>query len=483
MIYVILGTTASGKTDLAIRLAKEFSMPLISCDAYQVYKEFELGTACPRDEELEGIDHHFFKDYSIDDPIDVKKYQKEVRKLLDEYLEKGQDVILSGGTFLYVRAALFSYEFPDEEENNTYDSYSDEELYEMLKNKDPELAATLHPNNSRRVKRALINLDNNKKANKDDLKLLYPARFFAIDKSIEEVNQNIVLRCDKMFEQGLIEEVKKIVVTHKDLTTAFMAIGYKEVLNGLQENKTLEEIKQDVIVHTRQYAKRQRTFLRHQFKNLIQLKSEEIYKLISLDQKKKTRTIASLGKANYSKIENKKVLVCGLGGVGAIVVSSLARIGVKNIAILDKDVGEQKLKEIDPLIQIKKYPLLLNEDNVKNLGHFDFIFDCIDDVKAKVALVKYALENNIDIIMCTGTARKKDSTMIKMGYLKDTGEPLARACKRKLVEQGIDIDKIKVIYSNEPALKKTKEILPSLPTVPNAAGLSMVTYFIKTIIS
>lgn len=75
----------------------------------------------------------FFKDYSIDDPIDVKKYQKEVRKLLDEYLEKGQDVILSGGTFLYVRAALFSYEFPDEEENNTYDSYSDEELYEMLK--------------------------------------------------------------------------------------------------------------------------------------------------------------------------------------------------------------------------------------------------------------------------------------------------------------------------------------------------------------
>lgn len=119
----------------------------------------------------------FFKDYSIDDPIDVKKYQKEVRKLLDEYLEKGQDVILSGGTFLYVRAALFSYEFPDEEENNTYDSYSDEELYEMLKNKDPELAATLHPNNSRRVKRALINLDNNKKANKDDLKLLYPARF------------------------------------------------------------------------------------------------------------------------------------------------------------------------------------------------------------------------------------------------------------------------------------------------------------------
>lgn len=507
MIYVILGTTASGKTDLAIRLAKEFSMPLISCDAYQVYKEFELGTACPRDEELEGIDHHFFKYYSIDDPIDVKKYQKEVRKLLDEYLEKGQDVILSGGTFLYVRAALFSYEFPDEEENNTYDSYSDEELYEMLKNKDPELAATLHPNNSRRVKRALINLDNNKKANKDDLKLLYPARFFAIDKSIEEVNQNIVLRCDKMFEQGLIEEVKKIVVTHKDLTTAFMAIGYKEVLNGLQENKTLEEIKQDVIVHTRQYAKRQRTFLRHQFKNLIQLKSEEIYKLISLDQKKKTRTIASLGKANYSKIENKKVLVCGLGGVGAIVVSSLARIGVKNIAILDKDVveesnlnrqmlydiediskskvdvAEQKLKEIDPLIQIKKYHLLLNEDNVKNLGHFDFIFDCIDDVKAKVALVKYALENNIDIIMCTGTARKKDSTMIKMGYLKDTGEPLARACKRKLVEQGIDIDKIKVIYSNEPALKKTKEILPSLPTVPNAAGLSMVTYFIKTIIS
>lgn len=442
MIYVILGTTASGKTDLAIRLAKEFSMPLISCDAYQVYKEFELGTACPRDEELEGIDHHFFKDYSIDDPIDVKKYQKEVRKLLDEYLEKGQDVILSGGTFLYVRAALFSYEFPDEEENNTYDSYSDEELYEMLKNKDPELAATLHPNNSRRVKRALINLDNNKKANKDDLKLLYPARFFAIDKSIEEVNQNIVLRCDKMFEQGLIEEVKKIVVTHKDLTTAFMAIGYKEVLNGLQENKTLEEIKQDVIVHTRQYAKRQRTFLRHQFKNLIQLKSEEIYKLISLDQKKKTRTIASLGKANYSKIENKKVLVCGLGGVGAIVVSSLARIGVKNIAILDKDVveesnlnrqmlydiediskskvdvAEQKLKEIDPLIQIKKYPLLLNEDNVKNLGHFDFIFDCIDDVKAKVALVKYALENNIDIIMCTGTARKKRFNNDKNGVFK-----------------------------------------------------------------
>ena len=80
MIYVILGTTASGKTDLAIRLAKEFSMPLISCDAYQVYKEFELGTACPRDEELEGIDHHFFKDYSIDDANAIEEITREAKQ-------------------------------------------------------------------------------------------------------------------------------------------------------------------------------------------------------------------------------------------------------------------------------------------------------------------------------------------------------------------------------------------------------------------
>ncbi len=127
MIYVILGTTASGKTDLALKLARKFNMPLIGCDAFQIYKELIKGSAAPSEEELSGVKHHLISDHTIQKPINIAEYQKECRKILDEYINNGQDVIMCGGSFLYVKAALFSYEFPEEESSNeSFDKFSND---------------------------------------------------------------------------------------------------------------------------------------------------------------------------------------------------------------------------------------------------------------------------------------------------------------------------------------------------------------------
>ena len=111
MIYVILGQTASGKTNLACKLARKFNIPLINADAFQVYDKLDIGSAKPSKEELDGIEYHMISNISLETNYNVKLYQQEVRKLLDGYLLENRDVILSGGSFLYVKAALFNYVF------------------------------------------------------------------------------------------------------------------------------------------------------------------------------------------------------------------------------------------------------------------------------------------------------------------------------------------------------------------------------------
>lgn len=284
MVYVILGQTASGKTRLATRLSRDLNLPLIGADAYQVYKELNIGTDKPTKNDLAGITSYLIDDRSVDTPLNVSEYQKECRKILDEYQKKGQDVILSGGTFLYVKAALYPYEFSEEKsdpelEKRVY-SLSLEQALEELETKDPESYKSVDKMNPRRVQRALIiALKGQKKSEeaKKNPKLLYPAEIYAINIDVGLGNEKINRRVDQMFEEGLVDEVRGLLSKYDPSLSSLHAIGYTEIIKGLQENQSTEEMKEAIKKDTRHYAKRQRTFLRHQFPGIRFRTSEEIY--------------------------------------------------------------------------------------------------------------------------------------------------------------------------------------------------------------
>ena len=505
MIYVILGQTASGKTNLACKLARKFNIPLINADAFQVYDKLDIGSAKPSKEELDGIEYHMISNISLETNYNVKLYQQEVRKLLDGYLLENRDVILSGGSFLYVKAALFNYVFTSENEdlNLEFEKYNIEELQKILYDIDPKSYENIDINNKRRLVRAIVlaKQGNPIYQNKNGDELIYPAKFFNIDISTQEINSRIDIRVEKMFELGLLDEVKSLLKNYPKDIQAFKAIGYKEIIAGLNDNLSKEDMIKQVQQNTRQYAKRQRTFLRHQFPNIITLSSQDIYNYICIDIERKIRNRASISSCVLSKLEKMKIAVVGLGGVGSIVSTSLIRLGAFKLVLIDKDkieasnlnrqivynsldIGLDKvnackehLLKIDPYAQI----VALNKEvEVDDISNCDFVFDCIDDVNSKAIIAKYCLENNIGFISATGTGLRKDASKIKIGTLDMIGEPLAKAYKKALKEIEItDFSSINVAYSTEQASKRLTSYIGSNVLVPNSLGLSLVSFFIN----
>lgn len=508
MIYVILGQTASGKSDLAIRLARELNLPLIGADAFQVYKEFNIGSAKPTKKELEGIEYYLIDDRSVSAPLNVKEYQEEGRKLLDKFQAEGRDVILCGGTFLYVRALLFPYEFTSEETpDDGLDNLKEEELLSILEKEDPETYKVIDRHNLRRVIRAIRIAKSGKK--KSDIvqkmeKPLYPCRFFAIDIDRDEGNARIDARVDKMMKAGLIEETSALIKKFDASLSSFQAIGYKEVIAGLKGGEKEEDIASDIKQDTKQYAKRQRTFLRHQFPALIVLKAPEIFDYIVYDAARRRRNKVSLPPEVLSKIERSHVVLVGVGGVGSIVADGLVRLGVSHLTLIDmdkvdasnmnrqilytsEDVGKNKaeqakkhLLEIDPLASVQSICAKYEESQVG--PDTDFIFDCIDDVPSKTKLIIYAQSRSIPCVSATGSGLRKDATKFKVGHLTDTGEPLAKALKKELAAEGFEhFEKVNVAYSSETPEKRQGKEIGSNFLAPNSEGLALLTYFISAL--
>jgi tRNA dimethylallyltransferase len=508
MIYVILGQTASGKTGLATKLARELQLPLIGADAFQMYKELNVGSAKPTAEELEGIENYLIGSNSVTDKVSVKYYQEECRKLLDRFQAEGKDVILSGGTFLYVRAAIYPYEFIQEEENpdDGLDKLSKEEAYKKLQELDPQSAAKLDMNNQRRVVRALrICASGQKKSEiiNKPLKLLYPAKFLAVALDKDEGNKRIDQRVDKMFADGLVAEVKSLEKEFDvNSLTAFQAIGYKEIIQGEKDNLTESQMADLVKQDTHQYAKRQRTFLRHQFPGLKWLKGEDLVKYVEFDSARRKRNKASIPPKALAGIEKSKVAVIGLGGVGSIVAQGLVRLGVYDLTLIDKDVvdpsnlnrqvlydlddiGKKKaeaakahLLKLDPLADIAAEDSFYKDELLE--GGFDFVFDCIDDGPAKAAIYKYCLEHQIKTVAATGSGLRTDATKFRLGSLAQTGEPLARKFKEELKKIGIeDFAKVDVAYSAETPEKRIQKDIGSNIAAPNSEGLALLTFFIS----
>lgn len=256
MIIAITGPTGVGKTKLSVALAKKYHGIVVNCDAMQVYKGMDIGTAKIKEEEKEGVPHYLFDIVSPEVNYTVYDYQKDARKIIEE--NKDKTIIFVGGTGLYLKAALFDYRFSEEKNKENYEEYSNEELYQMCLKKDEK--CLIHPNNRRRMIRFL----QKETTASVEPKLLYDATFIGLTTNRDHLYEIIDKRVDKMFEEGLLEEVKKFYDQHLNSKALQTAIGYKELYSYFEGNLSLEETKELIKKNSRHYAKRQYTFFNHQ---------------------------------------------------------------------------------------------------------------------------------------------------------------------------------------------------------------------------
>lgn len=265
MIIVLTGPTGVGKTKLSIALAKKYQAEIINADAMQVYKDLNIGTAKITEEEKENIPHHLLSFVNISTPYSIYNYQKDARNIIDKLEKDNKNIIIVGGSTLYIKAALYNYTFYSSKINNTYENVSTEKLYQQLKKLDKNIK--IDQNNRRRVVRALnYYLENNTSIseNKSGDELIYKNTIFIGLTTPRENLYNIInKRVDKMINDGLLEEVKYFYVNSLITKPLLTGIGYKELISYLNQEISLEEAINLIKKNSRNYAKRQYTFMRN----------------------------------------------------------------------------------------------------------------------------------------------------------------------------------------------------------------------------
>ena len=273
MILVIAGATGTGKSELAIELAKKVDGEIINADAFQVYQELSIATAKPTLLMRKVVPHHLFDFVPLNEDYDVERYQKELRNALNEVLSRGKTPIIAGGSGLYLRASLFDYSFsekPREIDESKYEAFSNEELHAKLEAIDPEEAMKIHPNNRRRVLRAIEIYEQEGKKKSELISMqehrpIFDCRFFGLKPDRESLYEKVEKRVDRMFEEGLVEETLPLIEQYGRSPHAFQAIGVKELFPYLDGEISLQEAKDLIKKNTRHYIKRQDTFFAHQF--------------------------------------------------------------------------------------------------------------------------------------------------------------------------------------------------------------------------
>lgn len=273
-VIAIVGPTASGKSSLAIAAAKELGGEIISADSMQVYKGMDIGTAKIRPEETEGIPHHLIDIQPIDEAWNVKLFQQMCREKIAEIESRDHVPILCGGTGLYVKAALYDYAFEEEDPAETeimaeISEWSNEELFDYLHQEDPAALEKIHPNNRQRLLRATVMAKSGKKksAREADQKheAIYDVYMIGLKDERPIEIERIEKRVDQMFDEGLAEEVKRLFSSQESRQwNSFQGIGYKEFAGWLEGKEDLDTVREQIKIHTRQYARRQMTWFNHQ---------------------------------------------------------------------------------------------------------------------------------------------------------------------------------------------------------------------------
>lgn len=265
MVIVVVGPTGVGKTKLSIELAKKLNGEVVNADSTQVYKDLNIATAKVTEEEKCNIPHHLFDIKDIKEDYSVYQYQKDGRKVLNDIIKRGKTPIIVGGTGLYIKSLLYNYEFEEEVESKNFDSKTLEELYKELKEIDPN--TTIHPNNRKRIERALNYYYSNNKtmsSKEKNNKLLYDSVFIGLTCNRDILYNRINNRVDLMVKDGLIEEAKKIYDTNIRSKAVMTPIGYKELFTYFNGESTLDEALELIKKRSRNYAKRQYTWNNHQ---------------------------------------------------------------------------------------------------------------------------------------------------------------------------------------------------------------------------
>lgn len=264
-IIVVAGPTASGKTALSIHLAKKYNAEVINADAQQVYKDVNIGTAKITKEEMENVKHHLLDFIPLDKNYSVKEYQEDGRNVLNNLINKNKNIVIVGGTGLYIKALLYDYKFSKETSSLDFSNLTNEELKKEV-DKIYE-NNNIHINNRKRLERFLSHYKTTGNIIKNTLekdKPLYDFTLIYLNPDREELYKKINTRVDKMINEGLLNETENL----KEYSKLNSIIGYKELLEYINGKVSLEEAIENIKSDTRKYAKRQNTFFKNQFDNL-----------------------------------------------------------------------------------------------------------------------------------------------------------------------------------------------------------------------
>lgn len=267
-IILIVGPTGTGKTTLSIELAKKYDAVILNADSTQVYTEPLIATAKIKENEKENIEHYLFDIVSLNDDYTLYDYQKDGRRLLDKFISENKNVIIVGGSGLYVKALLYNYVLEDKKEIDIdFSEYSNEELMDKVLALDPE--SDIHINNRQRLEGFLKHYYETGKVIKKTDEInnkLYNFISIGLKSDRETLYKMLNKRVDSMFNEGLLDEAERLY--KMNLKNYTNIIGYKELNEYFNGNISLDEAKELIKRNTRRYAKRQFTWFNNQMKDI-----------------------------------------------------------------------------------------------------------------------------------------------------------------------------------------------------------------------
>jgi len=296
-VIVICGPTASGKTALSIELAKKINGEIISSDSMQIYKDMDIGTAKPSQEEMQGIKHYLLDFVEPNQRYSVAEYKKDAEAAIEEILAKGKTPIIVGGTGLYVDSLIYGIEYQNIELDEKYREELEQRaqneglqtLYEEAQKIDPQAMEKISPNDKKRILRVLeIYKATGKTKTQQEIEsrqkgVKYDYEVYAISWDRELLYERINKRVDIMIEQGLIQEVQKLLDKYDEFPTAMQGLGYKEVVEYLEGKTTKEEMIEKIKMETRRYAKRQITWFKKN-KQTIWIGPHDLQKILEKEK-------------------------------------------------------------------------------------------------------------------------------------------------------------------------------------------------------
>ena len=298
-LIVLVGPTAVGKTEFSIELAKKVNGEIISGDSMQVYKQMDIGTAKITQDEMSGIPHHMIDILEPDENFSAYEFKNRAQRLIKEITARGHVPIIAGGTGLYIQSLIYNYDFEDETISeqksleieaklSELDQLSNEELHQYLASFDEVSAQDIHPNNRKRVRRAIQYYLKTKKLLSSRKKVQqftenYDTLLLGIEMSRDILYQRINTRVDIMLERGLLSEVKQLVENGYETSQSMQAIGYKEIVPVINGQISLDEATNKLKQHSRNYAKRQMTWFKNKL-DVLWLDREKMSLSLMLDE-------------------------------------------------------------------------------------------------------------------------------------------------------------------------------------------------------